>query len=86
MLLILIIYVNQISSDVHSEVKDLYIQAARMQPHGTIDADVQNGLGILFNLSSEYDKAADCFRAALQVNPKVSVFILHIINLNQVIN
>ena len=50
----------------HDRVTDLFIQAAQMSPSGEhMDPDVQVGLGVLFYCAEEYEKAVDCFSAAL---------------------
>lgn len=59
----------KLSGDQLRQVQDLYIRAAQMKPQD-IDLEVQCGLGVLFNCSGEYDKAADCFRSALTVAPE----------------
>ena len=50
----------------HEKVTGYFIQAAQLSPDGEhMDPDVQVGLGVLFYGQEEYDKAVDCFSAAL---------------------
>lgn len=53
------------------DLQEIYLKAVRESANGPnqIDPDLQCCLGILFHLSGEYDKAADCFKTALQVKP-----------------
>lgn len=54
----------------HTYMTQLYLKAARTSPYKEdMDPNVQIGLGILFNMSEDYEKAIDCFKAALTSRP-----------------
>ncbi|GER52742.1 peroxisomal targeting signal 1 receptor [Striga asiatica] len=51
----------------YADVARLFSDAAKLSPD---DADVHIVLGVLYNLSREYDKAIDAFQTALKLKPR----------------
>ncbi|XP_047137762.1 peroxisomal targeting signal 1 receptor isoform X1 [Hydra vulgaris] len=58
-----------VSSSVVKEIENLFLAAARISPEGNIDADIQIGLGVLYNIVGDYVKAIDCFNTGILARP-----------------
>lgn len=56
------------------EIERRFLAAAAKQPEEGV-ADLQNAMGILYNLNHNYSKAVDCLSLAVQLKPTVSLLI-----------
>jgi hypothetical protein len=62
----------------HDIVTEAFLNVARSQhAQGVIDPDIQLALGVLFYTNNAYDRAKDCFEAALSIRPTVHHISTH---------
>ncbi|KAG5648593.1 hypothetical protein DXG03_003204 [Asterophora parasitica] len=55
----------------YTSLIETLITVARSDPSAVVDADIQIALAVLLNTNEDYNKAQDCFLAALAVRPEV---------------
>lgn len=53
----------------HQVITQAFMRAAMSRPGEDLDDQVQSCLGVLFNISTEYSKAVDCFESAIARRP-----------------
>ncbi|XP_035032836.1 PEX5-related protein isoform X3 [Hippoglossus stenolepis] len=58
-----------IGSSLLPEVKELCLEAVQHNSD-SVDPDLQTGLGVLYNISGEFNKAVEAFNTALSVRPE----------------
>jgi len=59
---------NPLAPDLYNRMIDLLVKADYINS-GNPDPDIQAVLGVLFNMTEEYEKAIECFRRALDSRP-----------------
>uniref|UniRef100_A0A1I7YHG4 TPR_REGION domain-containing protein n=1 Tax=Steinernema glaseri TaxID=37863 RepID=A0A1I7YHG4_9BILA len=50
-------------------IEERFLDTARRQVGGQVNDKLQNAMGVLYNLSRNFERAVDCIQAALSVRP-----------------